>query len=68
MHIILTVKHLHKAARARTMKNENVVWLNEKDRIASFHYVAGYQKQEFYRREIFISYLKSLQECGYRFQ
>lgn len=50
------------------MKNENVVWLNKKERIASFHYVPGYQKQEFYRREIFINYLKSLQECGYRFQ
>ena len=52
----------------RDMKNENVVWLNEKERIASFHYVPGYKKQEFYRREIFISYLISLQECGYRFQ
>ena len=50
------------------MKNENVVWLNETERIASFRYVAGYQKREFLRREIFIKYLQSLQECGYRFQ
>ena len=50
------------------MKNINVVWLDEKERIASFRYVAGYQKREFHRREIFIRYLQSLQEYGYRFQ
>lgn len=50
------------------VKNENVVWLNERERIASFHYAAGYQRREFQRREIFIRFLQSLQECGYRFQ
>ena len=49
-------------------KNENVVWLDEQARIASFHYTPGYQKREFLRRENFIRYLQSLQECGYRFQ
>lgn len=50
------------------MKNENVVWLDEQARIASLRYVAGYEKREFLRRDIFIRYLQSLQECGYRFQ
>lgn len=50
------------------MKHENVVWLDEQARIASFRYVAGYEKREFLRRDIFIRYLQSLQECGYRFQ
>ena len=49
-------------------KNENTVWLDEKQRIASFHYVSGYEKREFLRRESFIRYLQSLQEYGYRFQ
>ena len=52
----------------RIMRNENTVWLDEKQKIASFHYVSGYKKREFLRREIFIQYLQSLQECGYRFQ
>ncbi|MBQ8801671.1 MAG: hypothetical protein IJZ52_05245 [Clostridium sp.] len=50
------------------MRNLNTVWLNEKERIASFHYISGYQRLEFPRRESFIRYLQTLQEKGWRFQ
>jgi len=50
------------------MKNRNVVWLDEKEKIASFRYVTGYQKREFLRRELFVRYLQGLVEAGYRFQ
>ena len=50
------------------MKNENTVWLDEQERIASFHYVSGYKKREFLRRDVFIRYLQTIVEEGYRFQ
>jgi len=50
------------------MKDRNIVWLDEKRKIASFRYVTGYQKREFLRRERFIRYLQGLVEEGYRFQ
>lgn len=46
----------------------NIVWLNEQDRIASFHQVDGYEKQTFNTHDFFMKFLHSLQERGYRFQ
>ncbi len=48
--------------------SDHVVWLNEQDRIASFHYVEGYNIQTFSCHDFFMSFLHSLQERGYRFQ
>jgi len=48
--------------------NSHIVWLNEQEKIASFHNEDGYQEQEFTCREFFIAFLHTLQEQGYRFQ
>ncbi len=47
---------------------ENNVWLCVADRIASFHPVSGYERQSFRNHDYFMSYLKSLQDRGFRFQ
>lgn len=49
-------------------KTENNVWLDEKNKIASFHLVRGFKKYTCAQREKFISFLKELAENGYRFQ
>ena len=46
----------------------HIVWLNEQDRIASFHHVEGYHIQTFHCHDFFMNFLHSLQERGYRFQ
>lgn len=48
--------------------NVHTVWVGEKDRIASFHEVDSYQLQTFSCHDHFISFLRSLQERGFRFQ
>lgn len=48
--------------------NQNIVWLSEKDRIASFHPVDGYESQSFSCHEFFMAFLHTLQERGFRFQ
>lgn len=48
--------------------DNNIVWLSETERIASFHPVEGYEVQMFTCHDFFISFLQSLQERGYRFQ
>lgn len=45
-----------------------IVWVSERDRIASFHPVDGYCRQAFRRRDFFMDFLHSLQERGFRFQ
>lgn len=45
-----------------------MVWLDEQTQIASFHCVEGYQQQIFSCHTIFMSFLQTLQERGYRFQ
>ena len=55
----------------RTMtsdKTENNVWLDEKNKIASFHPVHGYHNYTCQQREQFLEFLKELAESGYRFQ
>jgi len=49
-------------------KTENNVWLDEKNKIASFHLVRGYRKYTCAQREKFIEFLKDLAESGYKFQ
>lgn len=44
------------------------VWLDMEHRVASFHPVEGWQKQNFQVRTFFLSYRHALQEQGYRFQ
>ena len=50
------------------IRTDHIVWLNEKDRIASFHHVEGYRVETFNLHDHFISFLHSLQERGFRFQ
>ncbi len=45
-----------------------VVWLNDVDRIASFHIIKGYRQEDFNCRDFFWKYVQALQESGYRFQ
>lgn len=44
------------------------VWVGESDRIASFHEVEGYRRETFACHDLFIQYLRQLQERGFRFQ
>ena len=44
------------------------VWLNDQERIASFHHVDGYSIRSFSCHDFFMNFLHSLQERGYRFQ
>lgn len=44
------------------------VWMGEKERIASFHEVAGYRQERFEDHDEFILFLRRLQEQGFRFQ
>ncbi|MBQ2739476.1 MAG: hypothetical protein IJE22_05540 [Oscillibacter sp.] len=45
-----------------------VVWLDEQAKIASFHAVEGYRRQEFTTQDFFHKFMMSLQERGFRFQ
>ena len=49
-------------------KTENNVWLDEKNKIASFHPVHGYHNYTCQQREQFLEFLKELAESGYKFQ
>lgn len=49
-------------------KGVHTVWVGEEDCIASFHAVDSYEPQSFSCHDYFISYLRSLQERGFRFQ
>lgn len=46
----------------------HTIWVNEQDRIASFHLVEGYQAHSFQNMDFFLDYVYSLQERGFRFQ
>ena len=48
--------------------NCHIVWLNEQERIASFHAVDQYRRYDFHAHELFMSFLQALQQQGYRFQ
>ncbi|MGN1002155.1 MAG: hypothetical protein ACI4PC_05240 [Oscillospiraceae bacterium] len=51
-----------------TERQIETVWLNEKERIASFHAVEGYTRRDFFAHELFLDFLRSLREKNYRFQ
>ena len=46
----------------------HTVWLNEESRIASFHEVNGFKKNDYFNHSYFMAFLHSIQERGYRFQ
>lgn len=52
--------------------NENkavwYIWLNPKERIASFHYETGYKRRRFADFNQLQNYAQALQNGGYRFQ
>ena len=52
----------------RTEVISHTVWINDEAKIASFHFVEGYQEKEFCTQDFFIGFLQSLVEHGYRFQ
>lgn len=45
-----------------------IVWINEQEKIASFHHVDGYCKHIYIDHEHFMEFLRSLQQQGFRFQ
>ena len=49
-------------ARQATEQGSHTVWLNDRDRIASFHPVEGYYKRTFSSHDFFMSFLHALQE------
>ncbi len=51
--------------QVQTVKN---VWIDEQEKIASFHYVEGYRKHTYSNQEFFMELLRSLQQRGFRFQ
>ena len=44
------------------------VWIDEQEKIASFHPVEGYGKHTYNEQETFLELLSILQQCGFRFQ
>ena len=52
----------------QTLAGPHTVWLDEKDKIASFHCVDGYDRKDFEQYDFFIHFLLSLPGRGYRFQ
>ena len=46
----------------------SVCWLNEEEKIMSFHYEEGYIRKEFHSREEFREFIMFTVSCGYRVQ
>lgn len=46
----------------------NICWLNEKEKILSFHYEPGYTKKEFKSQLDYEMYLLHIASIGYRIQ
>ena len=44
------------------------VWIDEQEKIASFHPVEGYRKHTYQNHECFMEFLRTLQQQGFRFQ
>ena len=45
-----------------------VCWLNEPERIMSFHYEEGYIRKEFHSKKEFQEFIMFSVSCGYRVQ
>ncbi|MDO4618914.1 MAG: hypothetical protein Q4B31_05260 [Clostridia bacterium] len=41
-------------------REENVCWISEEDNVMSFHFVEGYIRKEFTRREDFLIYIAEM--------
>ena len=51
------------------MKNEKqVLWVNEKEHIVSFHFVANWTELDFLDQESLFDYVLVLQKESYKFQ
>lgn len=50
------------------MRKSYIVWLDDIERIVSFHIVVGYRQESFICQDFFWNYVRHLQESGYRFQ
>lgn len=46
----------------------SVCWINEEEKIISFHYEEGYTRKEFYSRNEFYEFIVFIASCGYRVQ
>lgn len=44
------------------------VWINEAERIVSFHEIEGYEIRLIQGRDAYLFFLQRMQEQGYRFQ
>ena len=47
---------------------EHIVWMDERERIVSFHKVDGYRRGGFLSHTYFLQFILDLQQPGYRFQ
>ena len=56
------------AIRRNQAMEKYILWLDDKNKIVSFHEEDGYEKIEFSIRDFFINYLLSAGNTGYRFQ
>lgn len=64
----MEMKDKNRAEMRSQNTDAHTVWVGEEDRIASFHEVDSYRMQTFSCHDHFISFLRSLQERGFRFQ
>lgn len=58
----------HEKTMNETKTDVLTVWVEEENRIASFHAVDGYEQKAFSCHDYFVKFLISLQERGFRFQ
>ena len=47
---------------------KRTIWMSEEDQIVSFHPVEGYQQINFCYQDLYIDYIFSLTQRGFRFQ
>ena len=52
----------------QSISDVHYVWINEVERIVSFHEIDGYEKRLIRGRDTYIAFLQRMQEQGYRFQ
>lgn len=49
-------------------KTQSVCWINEREKILSFHFEEGYVRKEFYSKEEFRTFIVSAASGGYKVQ
>ena len=45
-----------------------ILWINDTERIVSFHIITGYRQENYNDHKFFWKYVQALQASGYRFQ